>query len=261
MTVFLFFLAVLGVCVGSFLAALVARTVTGMPMDWSSRSQCMHCSHRLAIRDLVPLLSYVIRGRKCAYCHVPISSQYFFIEAATLLLFVAVGYAGGIPVTYLEILNLLILLLTFSTLLYCSIVDYFLQAFPVWGLLFVSIIQFVLSVFVGAITWQERLLSALGYVLLLWGIKILGTMVWKKDAMGEGDLYMAWCMGMFLGFGGSIVSFYGAIFSGAFMSIYILLTKRPIRSLPFAPFLFFGTTLAYFFGERILLWYSTHFFL
>ncbi len=49
---------------------------------------CPHRSHRLMAFDLIPLLSYLMRGRRCKYCSKPISSRYFWVELLTGVLFV-----------------------------------------------------------------------------------------------------------------------------------------------------------------------------
>ncbi|PJE65673.1 hypothetical protein COU91_00405 [Candidatus Saccharibacteria bacterium CG10_big_fil_rev_8_21_14_0_10_47_8] len=54
----------------------------------TGRSQCVHCGHKLAAQDLVPVLSWLwLRGR-CRYCKKPISWQYPAVELATALVFV-----------------------------------------------------------------------------------------------------------------------------------------------------------------------------
>src|SRR5581483_9521605 len=106
-------LAVLGLCLGSFVNALVWRLhqqelqVTSGKLQGrknlkletlnlsilSGRSMCPVCRHELAAKDLVPIFSWLgLRGR-CRYCQAPISWQYPLVELALPLVFI-VSYLG-----------------------------------------------------------------------------------------------------------------------------------------------------------------------
>lgn len=78
-----------GTVVGSFLNVCIYR----MPNDESivkPPSHCPKCNTRLRGPDLVPLLSFLLLGRKCRYCGTPISWRYFGIELLTGLTFIAI---------------------------------------------------------------------------------------------------------------------------------------------------------------------------
>src|SRR4029079_16791155 len=82
----LFLLVVFGLVFGSFINALVWRLHAGR--DWvKERSECTHCHHPLAPKDLVPVISWLwLRGR-CRYCHKPIDDSPL-VELAVPFLFV-----------------------------------------------------------------------------------------------------------------------------------------------------------------------------
>ena len=120
-------LALLGLCAGSFISALVwrvrqqerlavsssrlAKTIKrGLPTANSQqataqdhsilkgRSQCPYCRHTLAWYDLIPLLSWVILRGRCRYCSQSISWQYPAIELSAAAVFV-ISYSywpGGV---------------------------------------------------------------------------------------------------------------------------------------------------------------------
>jgi len=82
------FLFTFGCCVGSFLNVVIYR----LPRDKSiitPPSACPACGKRIRFYDNIPLVSWLVLGRKCRYCKVPISPRYFVIELFTGLLFVA----------------------------------------------------------------------------------------------------------------------------------------------------------------------------
>src|SRR5580700_9634934 len=101
-------LAVLGLCLGSFVNALVwrlheqsnpkqktknkkqkAKQLSANELSiLRGRSMCPDCHHQLAAKDLVPVISWLDLRGKCRYCHRPISIQYPLVELATAGLFV-----------------------------------------------------------------------------------------------------------------------------------------------------------------------------
>src|SRR4051794_11351319 len=80
----------LGLCFGSFINALVWRVheqekgkKTRNLSILHGRSQCPHCGHELAAKDLIPVISWLLLKGKCRYCGQPISRQYPAVEATT----------------------------------------------------------------------------------------------------------------------------------------------------------------------------------
>lgn len=106
-------LFILGLCLGSFVNALVWRTkqkaqsselraksrkLTAKDFQLSAgknlsiftgRSQCTNCHHQLAAKDLVPVLSWTILRGRCRYCRQKISAQYPLVEIAGAVVFAA----------------------------------------------------------------------------------------------------------------------------------------------------------------------------
>ena len=82
-----------GLLVGSFLNATAWRlrsrrtasmaAAAGPAWIWVGRSACPGCGHRLAPRDLVPVLSWVLLRGRCRYCSQTISVRYPVTELAT----------------------------------------------------------------------------------------------------------------------------------------------------------------------------------
>ncbi len=81
------FVFVFGCCIGSFLNVVVYR----LPRDKSlvkPPSSCPGCGKYIQFYDNIPLISWLVLGRKCRYCKVSISPRYFIIEFLTGLVFV-----------------------------------------------------------------------------------------------------------------------------------------------------------------------------
>src|SRR5438105_4077844 len=97
MVVKLVILAGLGLAFGSFINALVWRIHE--KKDWvRQRSQCPHCGHKLAAKDLVPVISWLALRGRCRYCGKPISLQYPLVELAMAAVFISSYYfwPGGV---------------------------------------------------------------------------------------------------------------------------------------------------------------------
>ncbi|MBV8336936.1 MAG: prepilin peptidase, partial [Alphaproteobacteria bacterium] len=54
--------------VGSFLGVIIRRLPEDRTLAWG-RSHCEHCRTVLAVRDLVPVVSWLAGGGRCRYCH------------------------------------------------------------------------------------------------------------------------------------------------------------------------------------------------
>jgi leader peptidase (prepilin peptidase)/N-methyltransferase len=84
--IWLVFIFAFGCCVGSFLNVVIYR----LPRDQSlvkPPSACPVCGRHIRFYDNIPLLSWLLLGRKCRYCKAPISARYFVIELLTGLVF------------------------------------------------------------------------------------------------------------------------------------------------------------------------------
>jgi len=76
-----------GCCIGSFLNVVIYR----LPREKSlvkPPSACPACNRYIRFYDNIPLISYLLLGRKCRYCKARISPRYFIIELLTGLTFV-----------------------------------------------------------------------------------------------------------------------------------------------------------------------------
>ncbi len=80
------FIFAFGCCIGSFLNVVIYR----LPRDKSlikPPSACPECGKHILFYDNIPLISWLLLGRKCRYCKTPISPRYFVIELLTGLVF------------------------------------------------------------------------------------------------------------------------------------------------------------------------------
>ena len=84
--IWLVFIFAFGCCVGSFLNVVIYR----LPRDQSlikPPSACPTCGRHIRFYDNIPLVSWLVLGRKCRYCKAAISPRYFVIELLTGVVF------------------------------------------------------------------------------------------------------------------------------------------------------------------------------
>jgi len=77
-----------GCCIGSFLNVVVCRMPRDKSLVWPP-SACPACGRHIRFYDNLPLISWLILGRKCRFCKAPVSPRYFVIELLTAVIFLS----------------------------------------------------------------------------------------------------------------------------------------------------------------------------
>jgi leader peptidase (prepilin peptidase)/N-methyltransferase len=116
-----------------------------------------------------------------------------------------------------------------------------------------TVIGLALSFAPGGITWQQSFLgAAVGYG-LLWLIAVVGEKVFRKPAMGGGDIKMMLMVGAFLGPWGVLLTlFMGALFGTL---IFAPISMRTDKLVPFGIFLALGAAITEPWGQALIDWY------
>jgi len=76
------FWTILGLCLGSFLNAVIYRIPRHHSLRVPLWSACPHCRCRIEWYDNLPIISFILLRGRCRHCAVPISTRYLIIEAA-----------------------------------------------------------------------------------------------------------------------------------------------------------------------------------
>ena len=192
--VFLVFLTLFGLAVGSFLNVVIVR----MPADESilhPPSKCPQCENEIALRDNVPVLSWLLLHGKCRSCGEPIPIGYPLVELGNAVLWLAAGLYFGPHAVLLPYLFL------FSVLLAQSVIDlelYVLLDAITKPAILISIVALTAVAFTldnpkGAIL--GALIGMVGYFVFL----LLPNIVYSKG-MGFGDVKLAALLGLYLGY-------------------------------------------------------------
>jgi prepilin signal peptidase PulO-like enzyme (type II secretory pathway) len=82
----LLFFAALGLCIGSFLNAVIYRLPRNRSLRNPLWSFCPHCRKRIAWHDNLPIVSFILLRGRCRNCGVPISTRYVIVEAAMAII-------------------------------------------------------------------------------------------------------------------------------------------------------------------------------
>jgi leader peptidase (prepilin peptidase)/N-methyltransferase len=245
--VFLVYAGVLGASVGSFLNVCLSRLPRGESLV-RPRSKCPACGGRIAWYDNIPLLSWILLRGRCRQCREPISIQYPAIELITAGIWVGMALYYG-P-TWRSLQGSIL----FSLLLAISLIDarhYLIpDALSLGGLgagLALSLLPGPPSVLTSLIG------AALGFGVLL-AVGVAGEWVFKKPAMGGGDIKMMAMVGAFLGPAGAMLTIFLGALAGTL--VFAPLSLKTKKEVPFGVFLGLGAAIAFLFGEALVTWYS-----
>jgi len=255
----LVWLFIIGTIVGSFLNVCIHRFPHDESIIWPA-SHCPKCQRRLGFFDLIPIISFFFLRGRCRYCQAKISPRYPLVEFLTGCLFVLAGLNFSLlslEFGFAILLGCLLLVISFIDFEHMVIPDALCVVGMLAGLGFnylksISLTQpVVLNPFFSAM-----LGLAVGFI-FLYLIGLLGKLCFKKDAMGEGDLYLGALLGAFLGWQGVILAIFLAYFIAGIIAILLLMLRKLQFGdyVPFGPALALGGFLTFFYGQQMLYWY------
>ena len=259
---------VFGAVVGSFLNVCVHRMPHGESIVLPP-SHCPHCHERIHWTDNIPLVSYVALRGKCRYCGAPISPRYVLIEFLTAMLFLLIWLKltpwQHPPPHGIDFVKVPIYWLVIAGLIVATFIDFEHYIIPneitlggiVLGLVLSAIhpqLMDTSSILIGL--WRSLLGVIVGGVTLL-VIAIVGEKIFKKEAMGMGDVKLIAAIGAFLGWQATLFTiFVSSLFGGVIGLILVLTTKKGWQSrIPYGPYIALGALIWMFCGDEIMNWY------
>jgi leader peptidase (prepilin peptidase)/N-methyltransferase len=247
-------LALLGLCIGSFLNVVIHRLPLMLEHGWKlesaellgikveasdaitlarPRSRCPACGHPIVWHENIPVLSWLwLRGR-CSACKTRISARYPLVEILTGVLFALVGWRFGATPTALLWCGFVAVLVALAG------IDWDTTFLPdnltlplLWAGLVASAIGWTIPL--GDSVWG----AAAGY-LSLWSVYWLFKLTTGKEGMGFGDFKLLAALGAWLGLKMVLPVVLGASVIGAVVGIAMKLSSnlREGRYVPFGPFL------------------------
>jgi len=258
----------LGAVTGSFLNVCIHRLPRGFHLH-EPPSHCPFCNEHIRWYDNIPILSYLLLGRRCRFCGIRISPRYALVEALTGFLFVylAVRLASVPPVDFAR---LGVYAAVATALLAASFIDMEFRIIPdeisvpgawlaplaslVWPHLHDIQEPLFLGPLAGLLGFSPvahphaagLLASVLGMAAgagVIWALGVVGRALFRKEAMGFGDVKLMAFVGGILGWRLALLTIVlGALF-GAVVGLLSLLRSRDTR-IPFGPYLSLGALVA-----------------
>ena len=247
-------LALLGLCIGSFLNVVIHRLPLMLERGWrldsaemlgvkvevppeltlaKPRSRCPACGHPIAWHENIPVLSWLRLRGKCSACGAGISARYPLVEILTGLLFAATASRFGTQP---------------ATLLWCAFVGVLVALAGIdWDttllpdnmtlpLLWAGLVAAALGL---TIPLKSALWGAVAGYLSLWTVYWLFKKATGKEGMGYGDFKLLAALGAWLGLQMVLPIVLAASVLGALVGIAMKMSGalREGRYVPFGPFL------------------------
>ncbi len=269
---YLFFTAMTfawGACFGSYLNVCVYR----IPLEISTAlpaSHCPYCKTPIKWYHNIPILAWLALRGKCAACKHKFSARYMVVELLTALLFLLVWfkldwYAGSqlfgisplamqdwflVPIYWLMIFGLL--LGTFVDFDHMIIPD----RVSIGGMIIGVSLSLLCPSLHGEVTHLGGLLSgAIGAAAgfgLLYSVGVIGKLIFRKDAMGFGDVKLLGAIGAFLGWEAVLFTVIISSFLGSIVGISLVVMRKSEMQgkIPFGPYLSLAAMLWIFWGEQ-----------
>ena len=201
-SLFLAFAFVWGACWGSFLNVVIHR----LPQDLSvvrPGSRCGACATAIRWYDNIPIFSYLVLRGRCRACKATFSPRYMLVELAcgvlSLYIFRSVvdfdtpeGFAWGLASwAAWQVFAYALVTIAFIDLEHTIVPE--VLTFPTAALGLV--VAFVLP---GGLAWEAVWGLAAGVAFLLFVVG-LGWLMFRREAMGMGDVHILGMAGAWLG--------------------------------------------------------------
>lgn len=108
------------------------------------------------------------------------------------------------------------------------------------------------------VTWLALLLGGVFAGGLVLAISLLGGLLFRKQAMGWGDIKLALFIGLVVGWPAVVISIYVTIIAGGLTAAVMMLSRRTRVGgyLAYGPFLALGGAMGLLWGRAIWLWYT-----
>ena len=275
---FVITMALLGMCVGSFLNVVIYRLPKMMQQDWQKQccelldiknengeeqqvnlifpgSSCPACQHKITALENIPVISYLFLKGRCKSCNVKISPQYPLIEILTGLTTAYITWHFGFsPQTLFAVL------LTWA-LICLSVIDLEHSLLPddiTLPFMWLGLACNIFGVFTDI---TSSLIGAmLGYS-ILWLIFMGFKVITGKEGMGYGDFKLLALLGAWLGWQSLPLIILLSSIAASLIGIIMILFRGRDKSVafPYGPYLAIAGWITLLWGEELIGTYLNRF--
>ncbi len=222
--------AIFGALTGSFLNVCIYRIPEERSIIFPG-STCS-CGKPIPFYHNIPILSWLILRGKASCCGAPFSSRYPAIELLTGVLFF---WSWSIYPPVVALIGML-----FIAFLICSTfidLDHMIipDRFSIGGMVLGVLLSFIFPQLHGVeglpiiSNFQSGITSIIGALIgagLVYWIAVLGEIVFRKPAMGEGDVKFVGFIGAFCGWQGAVFAMFGGALVGSIVLLPCLMLGK-----------------------------------
>ena len=258
-----------GLCFGSFLNVVVHRLPIMIGRAWRDealaslaieppqrprldlvlpRSCCPDCGARVAVRDNVPVASWLLLRGRCRACRARIPVRYPLLELAGAAFAVAVLEHWGLGWPALAYYVLLMALLALA------VIDFKTLLLPDQITVPLVWLGILAAVTLPAMpTPLQAVLGAVGGYLLLWAFYWVHKLLTRREGMGYGDFKLLAALGAWLGWQGILPVVLIASTAGVAFAVVGLArgTATRMTPIPFGTFLCIGGVATLFLKRQL----------
>ncbi len=240
---------VIGLVMGSFLTVVTHRVPAGLSIVRPG-SQCPSCATPLRGLDNIPVVSFVLRRRRCRHCKSVIAWRYLLLEIGTGATFALVGWRISSPAVLPAFLVLTVGLVA------ATVIDLEHRRIPTPVVYATAAAGAPLLVVASAVTHRWSALATAGGAGAVAFLLFFAIFMVAPRSIGFGDVRFAPLCCAFLGWLGVRIAAVGlttGMVLAGLTGVGLLLSGAAGRksAIPLGPFLAAGTFVALLFGADI----------
>ena len=264
--------ALFSLLVGSFLNVVIGRMPNAMHQEWQQEcrvllkltendqqssspalasivwpaSHCPSCDVPLKAWHNIPVISYLLLGRKCAFCNNKISPRYPLVELLTSALGVLVAWVLGpsLATAMTLILVYMLVALTFIDLDHKLLPDQITLPLMWLGL--------VINAFGCLTTLADAFWGAVAGYVSLWLVYWCFRLATGKQGTGYGDFKLLAALGAWLGWQALPIIVLVSAVAGIVVGLVLRIrTAQTDPQMPFGPFLSVGGLVYLLWGAQL----------
>ncbi|MEJ6525358.1 MAG: A24 family peptidase [OM182 bacterium] len=274
-TLFLGFVALLGLLVGSFINVIVYRLPIMLERAWQSselpnelpteafnlavpRSHCPSCAQQLSASENVPVVSFLFLRGRCRHCKSRISARYPLVEIAASVASILVAMTFGFTASTLAFLAFAWFLLALSLI---DLDHHLLPDDLTLPLLWLGLLVSAFNLGLPGVSLFDAVIGAAAGYITLWSLFWAFLLVTGKEGLGYGDFKLLAALGAWLGWQAILPVLLLASLAGAAIGLILIVFGGRERSapLPFGPFLAAAGFVMLIWGPQVLALYGTLF--
>jgi leader peptidase (prepilin peptidase) / N-methyltransferase len=246
------YLTVFGAALGSFLNVAIAR----WPAEESvirPRSRCPGCGTPIAWYDNIPIVSWLVLRGRCRACRQPISVRYPLVELAVAAIWLGMVLWQGPGLEAVRGATF------FTLLLGIGIIDLMHRVIPDQLSVVGAALGLAMAAPSGGFPFLAALVGAGAAYGLMWLVKWGAEAVFRKPALGVGDIHMMAMIGAFLGLAGALLTVLLGSILGLLIGVPLAWFRGKLEAmgtyLPLGTFLALGAAITYIWGDALIDWY------